>query len=206
ATKDVQIIEAATMLSNFAGSAIAQGRNVGRIYRWAQWNPTTAEPLWLLLAGATDPPKDINISDRRSRDIVGDRSGSFLSGITRDFVNMEDAVGTKLFNTVKDLYLTKSRALEHITKLFEECKSKKLHPMLYYTGHGEIGTGNWCFADGTIGIQEIVDSLPGETYYPMIFSDACYSGHWANFCVEKKYCGFPLPSSMPGVFYSCRHR
>ncbi|KAJ7389071.1 hypothetical protein OS493_033933 [Desmophyllum pertusum] len=107
-----------------AGSAIAQGPNVGRIDRWSQWNPTTVEPLWFLLAGATDPPSDINISDRRTRDTPGNRSGAFLSGISRDLVNVEDAVGTKLFNTVKDLYLTKSRALEHITKLFEKCKVK----------------------------------------------------------------------------------
>ena len=51
--------------------------------------------------------------------------------------------------------------------------------MLYYTGHGEIGTGNWCFADGTVSIQEIFNMVPvpGErSFY------------------------FPLPSSMSGVF------
>ena len=62
--------------------------------------------------------------------------------------------------------------------------------MLYYTGHGEIGTGNWCFADGTISIQEILDMRPEGTYYPMIFTDACYSGHWENFCLEKDIAGF----------------
>ncbi|KAJ7389074.1 hypothetical protein OS493_033936 [Desmophyllum pertusum] len=104
---------------------------------------------------------------------------------------------TKLFNTVKDLYLTKSRALEHIRRLFDTCKRKRVQPMLYYTGHGETGTGNWCFADGTISIQEIVDSLPGGTYYPMIFSDACYSGHWANFCVEKNIGCFHCLAACP---------
>ncbi|KAJ7373213.1 hypothetical protein OS493_014361 [Desmophyllum pertusum] len=111
-TKDVQIIEAATMSCCSAGSAIAQGPNVGRIDRWAQWNPTTLEPLWLLLAGATDPPSTINISDRRSRDVSRDSNGPFLSGITLDLYNVEKAVGTKLFNTVKDLTLTKSVARE----------------------------------------------------------------------------------------------
>ncbi|KAJ7375763.1 hypothetical protein OS493_039029, partial [Desmophyllum pertusum] len=182
------------------------GPNVGRIDRWSQWNPTSVEPLWLLLAGATNPPRDVNISERRTRDSPGDRSGTFLPGVTRDLINVEDAVGTKLFNTVKDLYLTKSAALGHITKLYKKCKSKECRPMLYYTGHGQTGTGNWCFADGTISIQEISNMRPGGTLYPMIFSDACYSGHWANFCVEKKYCRFPLPSSMSGAFYSCRHR
>ena len=45
----------------FAGSAIAQGRYVGRIDCWSQWRPTSEEPLWLLLSGATDPPKEIGI-------------------------------------------------------------------------------------------------------------------------------------------------
>ena len=195
--KDVQIIEAATMTCNFAGSAIAQGPNVGRIDRWLQWNPTTLEPLWLLLAGATNPPKDINISERRTRDSPRDRSGTFLPGVTRDLTSVQEAVGTKLFNNVQDFYLTKSTALGHIRMLFDTCKRRGIKPMLYYTGHGEIGTGNWCFADGTISIQEIVDSLPEGTYYPMIFSDTCYSGHWANFCVEKHIGGFHCLAACP---------
>ncbi|KAJ7369521.1 hypothetical protein OS493_038347 [Desmophyllum pertusum] len=196
-TKDVQIIEAATMPYNFAGSAIAQGRDIGQINRLSSWKPTAFEPLWLLLSGATDPPKYIYISDRRTRHIPGVSSGTFLPGVNRDLTNVEDAVGTKLFNTVKDLYLTKSAALEHITKLFEKCKSKMFKPMLYYTGHGEIGTGNWCFADGTISIQEIFNMVPVGMYYPMVFSDACYSGHWANFCLHKDIAGFHCLAACP---------
>lgn len=80
-----------------AGSAIKQGPNVGRIDRWSEWRPTPVEPLWLLLSGATDPPKGIGISKRRTRDVLGDRSGAFLAGVTRDLVNVEDVVGAKLF-------------------------------------------------------------------------------------------------------------
>ena len=69
--------------------------------------------------------------------------------------------------------------------------------MLYYTGHGQVGTGNWCFDDGTIGIQEIVDILPADCYYPLIFSDACYSGHWANFCLDKDIGGFQCLAACP---------
>ena len=93
--------------------------------------------------------------------------------------------------------MTKSEALQHIRELFDECKRKGTQPMLYYTGHGEIGTGNWCFADGTISIQEIFDMLPGEMCYPMIFSDACYSGHWANFCLWKGIPGFNCLAACP---------
>ena len=69
--------------------------------------------------------------------------------------------------------------------------------MLYYTGHGETGTGNWCFSDGTISIQEIFDMVPGGCYYPLIFSDACYSGHWANFCLGKSIGGFHCLAACP---------
>ena len=117
--------------------------------------------------------------------------------MTRDLVNMEDVVGSKLYNTVKDLYLTKHAALRHITLLFEKCKDTNAKPMLYYTGHGEIGTGNWCFSDGTISIQEIFDMVPGGCYYPLIFSDACYSGHWANFCLGKSIGGFHCLAACP---------
>ena len=173
-----------------AGSAITRGPNVGGIDRWSLWKQTTAKSRWLLLSGATDPPTDISISDRRTRDAPGDKNGQFLNGVTRDLVNTEDAVGTKLFNAVKDLYLTKSEGLAKIGKFFKACNPKKFHPMLYYTGHGEIGTGNWCFHDGTISIHEILDMVLGGVYYPMIFSDACYSGHWANFCINKGIPGF----------------
>ena len=147
-------------MSRLAGSAIAQGPNVGRIDRWSKWKPTDESTLWLLLSGASNPPENIEISKRRPRDDPGDGNGAFLDGVTHDLANMEYLVRSKLYNTVKDLYLTKDRAFEHITKLFKICKDKEAVPMLYYTGHGETGTGNWCFANGTISIEEISNLLP----------------------------------------------
>ena len=186
------------MPSNFAGSAIAQGPNVGRIDRWSQWNPTTAKPLWLILSGASNPPEHVNVSDRRSRDDPGVSGGTFLPGVIRDLANVEEALHKAgLFNTVRDYYIETSDAFRHIKKLFDACKREKAQPMLYYTGHGEVGTGNWCFSDGTISIQEIFDEVPEGVYYPMIFSDACYSGHWANFCFEKNIAGFHCLAACP---------
>ena len=184
-------------MSKLAGSAIAQGQFVGRIDQWSEWQPTDREPSWLLLSGATDPPREIGISNRRTRDAKGDRNGSFLAGVTLDLLNMEAVVKTKLFNTVRDLYLSKDAACRHIHQLFEECWCKNAHPMIYYTGHGEIGTGNWCFEDGKISIQEIFDMVPEDFCYPMIFSDTCYSGHWANFCLEKDIPGFHCLAACP---------
>ena len=113
-------------MSRLAGSAISQGPYVGRIDRWSEWRPTSEEPLWLLLSGATDPPKKIEISKRRARDVKGERNGEFLAGITHDLINMEDVVGAKLYNTVKDLYLSKDAALRHMNRLFETCKACRL--------------------------------------------------------------------------------
>ena len=152
---------------------------------------------WLLRSGASNPPSGITISDRRIRDPPGAKGGTFLSGVAHDLANMEGAVGINLFNTVKDLYLTKSTASGHIRRLFDTCKRDRVKPILYYTGHGEIRTGNWCFADGTISIQEILDMRPEGSYYPMIFSDACYSGHWANLCLKEDIAGFHSLAACP---------
>ena len=110
---------------------------------------------------------------------------------------MEDECGTNLWNKVMDLYLEKRDAVNKIRKFFNHCQKNGFKPMLYYTGHGEIGTGNWCFNDGTLSIQEIDDMLPGECYYPTIVSDACYSGHWANYCLKKDINGFKCLSASP---------
>ena len=186
-------------MTSFAGSAIAQGPTVGRIDLWSDWQPTTCQPRWLLLSGASNPPEDIAISKRRTRDAPGDRSGTFLPGVSHDLTNMQDTVLVKatFSNILMNLKLTKSVALESIRELFADCLSRKAKPMIYYTGHGEIGTGNWCFADGKITIQEILNLVPGGCYYPMIFSDACYSGHWANFCLRKGIGGFHCVAACP---------
>ena len=186
-----------SMSKHLAGSAIAQGPNVGLIDMWSELNSTKTTRLWLLLSGASDPPCSIIISDRRTRDCQGTRGGTFLSGVAQDIANMEAAVEAELFNSVKDFFLTKSAALGHIRRLFEVCSRQGAKPMLYYTGHGEKGTGNWCFEDGKISIKTIFDMCPKGVKYPMIFSDTCYSGHWENFCLEKNIKGFHCLAACP---------
>ena len=186
-------------MSNFAGSAIKQGPNVGRLDKWSEWNPTAKQPVWLPLSGACDPPEHIGISSRKGR---GLRNGNFISGITHDLFNMENTIlevnaDHELFNTVRDLHITKDTCMKHITEFFEGCNNKGTKPMLYYSGHGETATGNWCFSDATISIQEIFDMVPKGCCYPMIFSDACYSGHWANFCLKKSITGFNCLAAFP---------
>ena len=178
-------------METFAGSAIAQKVTFENI------TPSNANWLWLLLSGATDPPSAIDITARRHRDCRGDKSGAFLKGITRDFVNMEDKIGAKLYNKVMNLYLKKADAQGEIGNFFNHCQENGYIPMLYYTGHGEIGTGNWCFNDMTLSIQEIEDMLPYDCHSPTIISDACYSGHWANYCLDESIAGFQCLSACP---------
>ena len=58
--------------------------------------------------------------------------------------------------------------------------------MIWYTGHGEEGTGNWCFKDGVITFQELFDlykkHFRGKLLY--LICDCCFAGHWIQRCGE----------------------
>ena len=137
-----------------AGSAIKQG--VGQLVEWDQWKPSPGSMLfrWLIIAGAMDPPKSIIVSKRRFRDA---RNGAFLKGIKHDVKNVEDIIDKLdlgiLHNTIRDLEMETEVVKKRIVTFFEKCEVEKVKPVLYYTGHGQILTGDWCFANGKITIQ-----------------------------------------------------
>ena len=58
--------------------------------------------------------------------------------------------------------------------------------IIWYTGHGEKNTGNWCFKDGVITFQDIfglyMDYYRGKRL--TIQSDCSYSGNWIKDCVK----------------------
>ena len=168
----------------FAGSAIKQ--NVGDLSYWDDWKPSTLKHGWLLIAGATNPPKNITTSQRRSKDV---KSGNFLEGTKYDMQVMEEFVSNEnlgfLHNTLRMLDMETHEVRKRIKKFFKWCKENRYKPVLYYTGHGEVGSGDWCFNDDTISVCEIEELLPSGTKYPLIISDCCYSGHWANYCLER---------------------
>ena len=66
---------------------------------------------------------------------------------------MEASDVVKTYNVVRDYYIDKEDARTKIKKFFSICKRDECQPVLYYTGHGQVGTGNWCFSDDTLGIQ-----------------------------------------------------
>jgi hypothetical protein len=72
----------------------------------------------------------------------------------------------------------KSGCIRTLQKFFEHCKVWKQAPIVYYTGHGEGGSGNWCFPDGEkITLQEVLD-LNTSGYRPTFWCDCCFSGMW----------------------------
>ncbi|XP_019851729.1 PREDICTED: uncharacterized protein LOC109581770 isoform X2 [Amphimedon queenslandica] len=75
--------------------------------------------------------------------------------------------------------------LDKIKSLFENCK--KDEALIYYTGHGEKDTGNWCFKDGVISFNDIFElymmHFRGKSL--QIVSDCSYSGKWIHDCGKK---------------------
>ena len=58
--------------------------------------------------------------------------------------------------------------------------------MIWHSGHGERGTGNWCFKDGTVSFQDIFDHYMKHFWGSIltVISDSCYSGKWVYACAD----------------------
>ena len=58
---------------------------------------------------------------------------------------------------------------------------------IWYTGHGERGTGNWCFEDGVISFEDIfalyMKYFRGRQLN--LTCDCSYSGNWVERCAKK---------------------
>ncbi|XP_019859154.1 PREDICTED: uncharacterized protein LOC109587358 [Amphimedon queenslandica] len=80
---------------------------------------------------------------------------------------------------------TKEYYMEAIKQFFINCKQEGA--ILYYTGHGEKDTGNWCFKDGVISFNNIFELYINHfTGKPLtIVSDCSYSGNWINECRNR---------------------
>ena len=176
------------MRLEFAGSAIAQ--NAGRIRDIDTWDPTDKKRKLLLISRASEPPNYIQLSEMGERETTGERRDLFLKGQSVNFVNMEWARGHQLHNRIQNLKMKKADVKSKIQDFFKFCKDKNYKPMLYYTGHGELSTGNWCLADGTIGIKEILVWIPTGMEPPTICTDSCFGGVLADYCIQKNISGF----------------
>ena len=97
---------------------------------------------------------------------------------------------------------SKDYYLEKMKNFFNNCKCEKGNKnmclyiiltlyisylaIIFYTGHGETNTGNWCFKDGIITFQDILklyeDNFKGKLL--TINSDCSYSGNWIKDCAK----------------------
>lgn len=137
---------------------------------------------WLLLAGAMNPPTGTNACERESAS--GEKSGNFLSGVSADINHMQKKIGGDLCDILFDLKCTTRQAKDKIRSFMVACKGSDKHPVLYYTGHGAAGSGNWCFSDGQLSFDDVKACCEGAQA-PWIVIDCCYSGHWANLSRAK---------------------
>jgi len=86
--------------------------------------------------------------------------------------------------------------------------------LIWYTGHGERHTGNWCFKDGTISFTLIINLyqtfFQGKLLY--LICDCAHAGQWvmnfANFLEDKKIaaCGHKAKEKgyLLKIFASCQ--
>ena len=73
-------------------------------------------------------------------------------------------------------YLTKQSVLYSIKKCVKN-SNNDIH--IYYTGHGQKGTGNWCFDNGVVTLDDIIKNTKSVNKSIYIYADCCYSGQWA---------------------------
>ena len=96
--------------------------------------------------------------------------------------------------------------MKNIKRFFQACEVNLFLPVLYYSGHGEIGSGNWIFYRGKkdgkvvhdkVSITEMIEIIPESIEKVFIFSDACFSGHWADYCTRTRNCKLEIVASSP---------
>lgn len=53
--------------------------------------------------------------------------------------------------------------------------------LIWYSGHGQRGSGNWCFKDGILGFEELLTLYEAHFRGRLltVVTDCCFSGHWA---------------------------
>ena len=67
----------------------ARYNNAGRLEKVDEGSPPEGrDRKWLILSGASNPPKDVILSKRRPRNRPEEKNGQFLHGITLDIHNM----------------------------------------------------------------------------------------------------------------------
>jgi len=85
---------------------------------------------------------------------------------------------TAFLATTNPSIVTKTSVLKEIRTALN---SKHDDVILYYTGHGQDGTGAWCFEEGTTITPAEVIGLHQRSYRHkrlLIITDSCFAGFW----------------------------
>eukprot|EP01084_Bolivina_argentea_P169243 293411_1 len=141
---------------------------------------------WILIAGTTKFPDSIKTSDKKRV------NGNYLSGVSCDLTNMEQWITTKgygkLYNVVRNMQNLKCQTvLDNIKECAANIKQNGVM-RIFYTGHGQLDTGNWCFCDGVISLDDVIQSVQSKNNKCIIriYCDCCYSGNWVMKLCEYK--------------------
>lgn len=107
-----------------------------------------------------------------------------LHGVKKDIANVGKHIMEE-FNVNVDAHdnvATGQDARMLIEKLFSRNSDQYF---IYYSGHGEHGTGDWCFGNDRLSLSDVLGMWDSrvtkrDTQYLIILADCCYSGSWAN--------------------------
>ena len=133
----------------------------------------------IAIGGAETSPPQIEAIDKVRA------SANFLADILFDLSQMQDyAINDlpELCGTFYDIRGSKKNTKKKVLQSIGEC-AKLDTPWIhiYYTGKGEKHTGNWCFADGVISYNDILDVINSECCRPKniwIYTSCPYAIYW----------------------------
>ena len=87
----------------------------------------------------------------------------------------------ELFDSLRMMNsLQKGTVLERI----RQCAQRPTDKInIYYTGHGQSDTGDWCFADGTLTLKQVIGAIRSSEKHNLeicILADCCFAGNWCS--------------------------
>ena len=174
-------------------------------------HPAMHKTVLVIFRGCLQPPNDVKPIARTG----SDEKENYLNDIKliTEYVQLNKKYYYlhKIHNMDQSNSMKCDQVLTEIENAAKFCKDNKgMMLRLYYTGCGQFNTGNWCFIDGVISFQQVVDRITanwGNTNFS-IMSDCSYSGNWALELV--KYTGKLNSVYVPCASYpykeACSHK
>lgn len=135
---------------------------------------------WMLIGGSFRCSRPCGIGKKRSQKGIKGES-DFLCGVREDKQTMMNYLNSQevrrkigkvdCFNFEGDGGNATKASKAEALKWIKEKKPKAI----YYSGHGYLDTGDWCFLDGVLTFKELHAAAP---QLQAVVADCCYSGAW----------------------------